>query len=491
MIDHQTVADPATPVDPAQKIRSRRALPAGWMAVAAFTAAVAVSWRHLLTGRFGDNHLGRVEGRYALQLRNLQQKGLLDSTFGADWSPYSSTPYAHHPPLPNVLSWIFGALPGDGEWQVRLGPYLLALLALPAAAALLRNLGMRWSATLVAVGLMGVTGYYWIYGVLMFDIGTVLALLAAAVPLRRQATPSRAAIWLACGAAVLAALGSWPGIGFAAGIGLWLVVTRRFDRVALTVVASMAVGLAVSLSYMFGVHGLGALADQTELRTAGGTFTAWEFVRRQGRYVADMLPIWYLALLPVGVIAGLVDRRTRFVTALASACAVGWVLVLNEGAFVHEYWAFLVLVPGLVGMGALLDRVAGLLPARVVRGGALIAGAGLAVAFGVMYFGHTAKQYFYTPELAGKLVAEHAPAVGQQYAWHDGLPAPRWLCYYWQLPARDVSVTLPAEAGPDDLILVNLNHRPAWLPASVAPVAKEGPYALFRAGDVRAGAAGT
>jgi hypothetical protein len=476
-------------VESTEPARKASSLSMGWLAVSAITAAVAVSWLPLLTGRFGDNHLGRVEGRYALQLRNLQEKGLLDSTFGADWSPYSSTPYAHHPPLPNLLSWLFGALPGDAEWQVRLGPYLLALLALPAAAALLRNLGIRWSATLVAVGLMAVTGYYWVYGVLMFDIGTVLALLAAAVHVRREPTPSRRAIWLACGAAVLATLGSWPGIGFAAGLGLWLLITRRFDRVAILLCASMAVGLAVSLAYMFGVHGLGALKDQTELRTAGGSYTAWEFVRQQARWFTALLPVWYLVLLPIGVVAGLIDRRTRFVTALASVCAGGWVLVLNEGAYVHEYWAFLVLVPGVIGMGALLDRIAGLLPSRALGAGALAVGVGLTVAFGVMVVGHTAQRYFYNPEKAGELVAEHGPAAGQQYAWHDGRPVPRWLCYYWDLPAREMNAQALAEAKPDDLILVFTSRRPGWLPTSVRPVAQDGPYGLFRAGDVQDAAA--
>ena len=72
----------------------------GWLTVSAITAAVAVSWLPLLTGRLGDNHLGRVEGRYALQLRNLQERGLVDSTFGADWSPYALTPTPTTPRCP-------------------------------------------------------------------------------------------------------------------------------------------------------------------------------------------------------------------------------------------------------------------------------------------------------------------------------------------------------------------------------------------------------
>jgi hypothetical protein len=480
-----TVVAPAAPAEttPPPPARPARRLPSGWLGVSAITAVVAVSWLPLLTAPYGDNHLGRVQGRYALQLRNLQELGFADSRFGADWSPYSETPYAHHPPLPNLLSWLFGMLPGDGAWQVRLGPYLLALLALPAAAALLRGFGLRWPPTLVAVGLMAVTGYFWFYGVLMFDIGTILALSAAVVHLRRHPQPQPWLVAGACVAAVLATLGSWPGVAFAAGLGIWLLMARRLDRVTVLVGASMVIGVAASLGYAFGVHGLDALADQTELRTAGGSFTATEFVNRQLRWLSDLLPAWYLLLLPFGVFAGLADRRTRFFTAMSAVLAAGWVLVFNNGAFVHDYWAFLVLVPGLVGMGALLDQLAGRLPAFV----SALAGIGLAAGFAVMVFGPAGQDYVYRPADAGRLVAEHPPAAGQQYAWHDGLPAPRWLAYYWNLPPREATAGALAErAGPGDLVVVNMDRPPdGWAELRITPLAQEGRYALFLVADLR------
>ena len=92
--------------------------------------------------------------------------------------------------------------------------------------------------------------------------------------------------------------------------------------------------------------------------------------------------------------------------------------------------------------------------------GALAAGVGLAVVFGIMVFGPTAQKYLSTPAEAGKLAAEHRPAAGQVYAWHDGRPVPRWLCYYWDLPAREITGQVLVEAKPDDLILVYLDRRP-------------------------------
>jgi len=144
-----------------------------------------------------------------------------------------------------------------------------------------------------------------------------------------------------------------------------------------------------------------------------------------------------------------------------------------------------VLVPGLVGMGALLDRVASRLPARVALAGAVAAAVGLAIGFAVMVFGQTGQTYLYRPVDAGQLVADHPPASGQQYAWHTGLPAPRWLAYYWDRPPRIANVErLTEQAAPSDLIVVNLDRRPDWLPEAAEPVAQDGRYALFRAGDL-------
>jgi hypothetical protein len=208
------------------------------------------------------------------------------------------------------------------------------------------------------------------------------------------------------------------------------------------------------------------------------------------QWFTSLLPVWYLVLLPFAAIAGLADRRTRLYVVGSGVLATGWVVVLNNGAYVHDYWAFLVLVPGLVGMGALLDRIAGRLPARATLAGAAAAAVGLAVGFGVMVLGQTGQTYLYRPVDAGELVADHPPGSGQRYAWHSGLPSPRWLAYYWDLSPRIASTErLTEQAAPSDLVLVDLDRPPDWLPAAVAPVAREGRYALFRAGDL-AGALG-
>lgn len=408
----------------------------GWLTVAALTAVVAVSWARYLNAPLGDNHLGRITGRYALHLRNLREKGLFDSSWGADWSPYARNPYAHHPPLRNVLDVAFGALPGDAEYQLRLGPFLLALLAVPAAAALLRAFGVRWAPTLLATAGMAATPFFWVYAQVGFDLGPILLLSALVVHLRRRADPPRWQVATAAATAVVAALGSWPGLAFAVTLTGWLWLARRWDRVTAALAAATAAGSLVSLAYMFGVNGPRALAAQAELRTVGGAITVAEFLDRQAEHLTAMLPAWYLALAPFALVAG---------------------------------W---------------LPRPAGAVVASVVA-------AALAVAFATVGFGDTARRYVERPADAGRLVRQHPPAAGQEVAWHVQLGAPRWLAYYWDLPPRRSSPRTLAEAArPDDLVVVNLADLPDWLPPGVAPraVASEGTYGLFRAADLLAAA---
>jgi hypothetical protein len=461
----------------------------GWFGVAAITALVAATWAPQLTLPFGDNHFGRIFARHALHLRNFQEKGLVESGFTADWSPYVSALYAHHPPLLNLLDVLFGALPGSGAHEILIGPYLLGLLVVPAAAALLRGFGISWTGTLLAIGVMVATGFFWLYSPLMFDMGLILGLSASIVHLRRRGRPSRRLVLVACGFALLTTLASWPGIALAAVLGLWLLAARRFDRATIAVGTSMVVGVALSLAFVVGVSGMELITSQTEYRTAGGDFTAREFLARQFRFASALLPVWYFVLLPLGVVAGLLDRRTRFYVALATAFAAGWVILLNNGSYIHDYWAYPVLIPGAVGMGVLADRIGTRIPPRALTAGAVVAGLGLTVAAGTLVLGPTGRNAVYRPADAGRLIAGHPPAPGQESAWAPGISAPRWVAYYWDLPPRTLDQqSLVDQAKPDDLVLIRLDRRPSWIPGSAVanPVAREGRYALVRVSDIRA-----
>ncbi|MDG4764978.1 hypothetical protein O7632_12840 [Solwaraspora sp. WMMD406] len=458
----------------------------GWTAVAAITAAVAASWAPQLALPFGDNHVGRIFARHGLHLQNLQEKGIVGSSFSADWSPYSDQPYAHHPPLLNLLDASFGALPGSGAYEILIGPFLLGLLVVPAAAALLRAFAIGWLPTLLAVATMAATGFFWLYSPLMFDMGLILALSAAVVALRSRPEPPRWLVVGGCVAALLTTLASWPGIALAAVLGLWLLAARRVDRVTVAVGASMVVGVVVSLAFIVGVSGMADLTSQTEFRTAGGGFTARQFLVRQRDYATEMLPTWYLVLFPFAALAGLIVRRTRFYLLVTLTFVGAWVIGLNNGSFIHDYWAYPVLIPGVVAMGALFDVLAGRLPRLAVGTGTVAAGTGLAVAFGAIVFGPMARDYVYRPADAGRLVAAHQPGPDQRRGWVVGITTPRWVSYYWGLPPQALHPDLLDEAGSDDLVLFRPDRRPDWIAPSVPTIDTEGGYGLTRVGDIRA-----
>ena len=467
----------------------------GWAGIGAIAAVVFVSWLPQFAA-LGDNHLGRTAGRMALQIHNLQERGVGASHWAADWQPYSNEPYAHHPPLITMLDALFGLFPGFGAFEVVLPQMLLALLALPSAAVLLRALGIRWVPTLLAVAAMAATGYYWVFGIVTFDIGLVMAVCAAMVYLVRTPNPSRLALTLACGAAFLATLGSWEGIVFSATLGLWLFYKRRFDRVTIIVAITMVVALLISLAYMFGVTGWNLMVHQAETRTSttNASFTVTQFIRRQGKYAWDFLPVWYLLVAPIAIGAALIDKRTRFFAALSTVFAAGWVLVLNNGAYIHQYWAFLVLVPGLVGFGVLLEYVGNLLSRRWATIAASVVALGLAVTFGVMVLGPTADTYVNNPVDAGRLVASHPVPADQTAAWNIHITTARWLAFYWNLDPEEANpAALRAKAHPDNLVLLNLASLPAYLPKSIADraIARDGTYILVTAADILAVATGS
>ncbi|WP_020575609.1 ArnT family glycosyltransferase [Actinopolymorpha alba] len=474
----------------------------GWLGVLALTATVAATWFPFLNAPYGDNHEGRVFSRFALQIRNLYEHGLLGSQFATDMAPYvgqlpagsgdAGSSYAHHPPLATILDALFGLLPGDGEYQMRLAPYLLGLLVIPAAAALLRAFDVRWVPILLALGLMVATGFFWFYARIVFDLGPLLALSAVIAHLRRRTDPPTWLLWLACVVSFLACLASWLGIALAGVLGLWLLATwRRIDRATVAVGAAMVAGVLGSLAFMFGVAGAGELSQQAEFRTEGGTFTAREFAAQQWQWLRNLLPVWYLLFLPVGVLAGLIDRRTRFYTFVAAAFAIGWVVALPNGSYIHDYWPYPVLIPGVIGMAVLLDAVWSRLPRPVIPVGAGLAGVAglaLAVAFAGIVTGPMAQEYTHRPIDAGRLVSEHGPAPGQERAWSISFGAVRWLAYYWDLHPGKVNPQTVREGRPDDLVLIHLDRIPDWLRPGIRDhlVAREGRYALVRISDVRA-----
>lgn len=247
----------------------------------------------------------------------------------------------------------------------------------------------------------------------------------------------------------------------------------------------MVLGVLVSLAFIVGVSGMEDLTSQTEFRTAGGGFTARQFLVRQRDYATELLPTWYLVIFPIAAVAGLFVRRTRFYLLVTLAFVGAWVIGLNNGSFIHDYWAYPVLIPGVVAMGALFDLIVRRVPTLVSASAGIAAGIGLSVAFGTIALGPTARDYVYEPADAGRLVDAYAPGPQQQRAWVMNISTPRWVAYYWDLPPAVMSPDVLSQAQPDDLILFRTDLRQEWVPESVPVVDTEGRYGLLRVADIR------
>ena len=506
------VSDAATTSPPADGRTSgtgghRPDLPAGvgWTLVALITLGVLATWAPSLTAALGDNHEGRILARHALNVSNALADGLAASGWLSDWSPYvggdgEQTSYAHHPPLLNLGYYLAGRLaPAQLDTAIRSFAALIGVAILPVGAAILRRLGVRWAATLVATVAVAVTPLFWVYGRMHGSVTLLLLMVLAVVRLTERRRIGRGELAAASVACVAAIVAGYLGMATAALLGLWLLRRRGLDAVTWTVGIAMVVGAAISLGYVVGSTGAGRVGEQIQMRTGGGDFTAAEFVARIGEWATSLLPWWWRwVVLPLGLVGGLAHRATRPLTVIGVVVTVGYVVGLPNGSYIHDYWIFPVLLPVWFGLGGLVtlmgDRMArrrpGGTPPRL--GGVALSEQVAAAALVAVLLGlgawhglstHLPSRYLIGPEAAGELVREVPPPEGQDLAWRTaGFAAPRWYSYYWDLPPELVTRGTADELPPDDLVLVRLDGRPGWLgdgdELRELSVADRGDYAL-------------
>lgn len=457
------------------------------------TAVVVATWIPRLTGPLPGNHVGNVAARYGLHVRNLFADGIVGSSFSAAWQPYRTEPYAHHPPLLNLLDAVVGLFPGEATFQVMLVPVVLGASALPAAAWLLRTLGFGWRATLLAVAAMAATAYFWVYSQVMVDVGPILALTAGVVRLVDGSTNRRLVAAVAALVAVTSLL-SWPGIAFTVALVSWLVARRAAPARPIVAIAVLAIG--TSLAFMVGVSGSDELIEQTDQRTTAGSYPLGTVARAALDDARDLLPWWYLVLIPLIVGFGLADRRSRWLMALFTVAASAWTLVLGNGTVVHDYWAYLLLLPGLLGGAALADRAIGALDGRPPPGGARlrrgdwwagVAGFGIAVSFVTMVAGPLGERLVGRPTDAGHLIEAMELPTEQHVAWVVGFDYFRVMSYRLDRPVDAITDVDVVDLADHELVFVDLERLPDWYPevTMADPVAERNGYAIVTVGAVR------
>jgi hypothetical protein len=174
-----------------------------------------------------------------------------------------------------------------------------------------------------------------------------------------------------------------------------------------------------------------------------------------------LFPVWIAGLAIPGFVVGFRDRRTRWAIAVSLVTVAVWVVGLRDGAVIHDYWPYWVVLPLALAFGAGLD----LLLTSVPRLGTVGAKAFVVVVAAVLgTVGLTMSVPAGQAQAAGShagalLRATHWPRT-QQDAWvvGGGHVALDWASYYAHRRAADLASVSELEGlareRPDDLVLV-------------------------------------
>ena len=476
---------PSGHMEPPSAGRLERAL--SWAILAGLMGWLAVTWAPAFGLPLGDSHEGRILSEFGMRVSNFWDKGLLGSAWGGDWSPFSDTPYNHHPPLLHTLhlfvSWVFG----EGFAQLKSIGYLSGLASVPALAYMGRRIGLRHLTSTVATALVVVTPFFWLYARLGLGMLPLALLIGTVLHLGRTDQPSRRLVVATAVAAFFAVSSSWQGLVLGAVMGLWLLGARGLDRPTWTVGLTMVAAALVVVGWTLTGPGIGELTEHAGNRVAF-PWTVREFLDRQWFFADALTPDGFGWLMVLTLPVGLVHRRTRFVTWTVVLVIVAFMFGPSDNAWIHDYWNFYGFLAVLASAGITLDVLADRLPGRHARAGLLVVALVVAALWATQIERDTFHQrYFANAADAGALLLDVPPAEGQGTGWHlDPIPWTTWMSFHWDLPTDELGVDMVDVVPPGDLVLGRLDRLPHWLDPTVAEaaVAVDGRYALFRAADL-------
>ena len=521
-------------------------------------AILAVGWWELLFLPLGASHDGRINAQFGLQVRNFLENGLPGSDFLASRVPFSEQPYVHHPPLLNLMHALVGSFLGQGEWQLRLVGYLAGLATVVGLLWLARRLGLGAGAAVLAMALVAGTPMFWIYARLGLGVSLMVILLglwirspgASGVVLPRSPDGGDSPSGIGSSVALLAvvagavAFSAWTGALLVAVLAGWGLLDPESRRTARLLAGTGAAMVLVTLVWAFAVGDAAELAAHAAERRQ---WPPWDALVENYRwFYGTLFPGWFRWLIAPAIVVSVIDRRTRIASAAILIALGVWTLATPDAAFLHDYWTYPLLVPVMLGLAVILDRLVVCLcnggvvwrrqrcssqgpltkacPQRYVEEAERSDGAPMAarppdcsadrplgtgkagigwrnlvwvlavvglVVLAVLGFrslGAYRQAYFDAPSDGGGLVRTVGPAPGQEVAWvAEGVdPLAIWVSYYWDLPVVEVPLDGAGvgSARGADLVLARSDRMPEWIQREVEPAVEQGRYALFRAASL-------
>ena len=492
--------------------------------MALIAAALVAVWLPDLGLPFGNSDDGRILGLFGLQARNFWDLGPVDSYLGAvvdpyvnpvyDVAPRADPPpvavrYAHHPPLQVFMAVVSTGILGDSTAALRVPGLLMGAATVVFVASLLRSRDLAWGPTLLAVGAMASTGFYYVYGRISISFSLLLAAIAAVSWALRRASLRRRDTLFVAGLATLAAMQSWIGIAAMVLVTLWLFATSRRDRgetpsgdsqrgvdAAVTapqprlptswlsgrrqrllaaVAAGTALGAGATALWMLIGAGVEDLANQVVIRTGnevGGangslTFTFREFLARQWRFVNEemLVPVWLRVLLVPCLLAGLIDRRTRVPAAITLSVAAAMTFGVQQGAWVHRLWNFPWLAPVTIGFAALADWIRRLFPRRWRPLPAVLAAVVIAGTLVAVIGGSTRQRYITDPADAGTVMEQVGNLSGSELAWAvPPVTSATWVSYYLDMRVMRLSEGNLGDLDESDVVVLRADRVPDFFP---------------------------
>ena len=425
------------------------------------TAFVVAVWSRLFLP-LGRSHDGFNTAVWMDGGRAMVESGVVGSRLGAR-TAFGT--YAHHPPGLYLISALVYALGGTRTVYARVPAVVSVLAGIALAWVLLRTLGRSRLACFGAIAFAVTAPMLLLWGPMLNHEAVAMPwALAALVIGARVQRSQRVPVWLAAFVGFVGAILSWQGlllVMFLAASSFapaWRPTDSQARRAMRVLGAAGLVALALTVAWQLWAYGgLRDVIDAFRFRVNGATQTKYGFVESQVRYAYQGFPIWTLLLAAYGTCLLWRDRASA-VTSSALLAAVGtYTFGFRNGATIHVYWNYWLVLIVIVAVAAVIDRHAR--SSTRERAVVVAALAAMVVAFSTVIATKGAAGIEIGAQ-AGAVVAQTPIAASQQqyYAFADIDEPPPWISYPTRRPV--VIIRDPAEVTrlglevPDAVVLI-------------------------------------